>query len=257
MRDDANTPDLQVSRRSFLLGLASIGLLPLPPASFDAGEVELIRQVQATLGREPLHLLVDHNGTIELANYIPCATRLSAYDVAPKELELDDGVYDFLDRIEALRCEIYWYSQIFRDGAEALEDWDTECVAQFIDELPLAELESLRAHLFAWFSADVTLEERNDGEILRPIDGRQWAFQIFGAEAAAGLLDALKIVVVDGEAPGSTHFAAELQSDVDEANRTAARLALPIVFENCRPAPKDNGSAEVHKLIRWRDMLRG
>lgn len=230
MTHATNPPDLSTTRRSFLLGLAALGLLPLPRAAGEADADELIREVEGQLRQSPLRFVVDHNGTIVLANYLPDASRRAAYDVSPKELELGEGLYDFLDRIEALRSEIYAFSQGVRDGTVTLEDWDTESVEAFIDGLQPDEREALRAHLRAWFSDEVRLEERDEGDIVRPVDGQQLAYRIFAEEADAGLLDDLKIVIVEGDVPGSTYVAAELRSDVPEANRTAARLGLPLEF---------------------------
>jgi len=193
-----------------------------------------IRHLEGQLRQSPLRFVVDHNGTIVLANYLPDASRRAAYDVSPKELELGEGLYDFLDRIEALRSEIYAFSQGVRDGTVALEDWDTESVEAFIDSLQADELEELRAHLLAWVSEEVSLEERDDGDIVQPVDGQHWAYRIFAEETDAELLDAVKIVVVDGEASGSTYFAAELGSGVEDANRTAAHFGLPIIFAASR-----------------------
>lgn len=45
------------------------------------------------------------------------------------------------------------------------------------------------------------------------------------------LLDALGVVIVDGEHPGSSYYAAELRNDIDDANVTAERLGLPFRFK--------------------------
>jgi hypothetical protein len=43
-------------------------------------------------------------------------------------------------------------------------------------------------------------------------------------------LDALGVVIVEGEHPGSTYYAAELRQPTEDANEAAARLHLPIRF---------------------------
>ncbi len=42
--------------------------------------------------------------------------------------------------------------------------------------------------------------------------------------------DIFNIVIVEGDRPGSSYFAAELRMDMSEANELAARLNLPIRF---------------------------
>jgi hypothetical protein len=44
------------------------------------------------------------------------------------------------------------------------------------------------------------------------------------------MLKALGIVVVEGDWPGSTYYAAELRGSIDDANATAATLEVPFRF---------------------------
>jgi hypothetical protein len=43
-------------------------------------------------------------------------------------------------------------------------------------------------------------------------------------------LDALGVVIIEGEHPGSTYYAAELVRDIDDANRAAKAAGLPVRF---------------------------
>lgn len=42
--------------------------------------------------------------------------------------------------------------------------------------------------------------------------------------------EALGVVIVDGDQPGSSYFAAELRNDIADANRVAAQIGLPFMF---------------------------
>jgi hypothetical protein len=44
------------------------------------------------------------------------------------------------------------------------------------------------------------------------------------------MLKALGIVVVEGDRPGSSYYAAELRGSIDDANAAAAKLELPFRF---------------------------
>ena len=44
------------------------------------------------------------------------------------------------------------------------------------------------------------------------------------------VLEKLGIVIVEGDRPGSTYFAAELRQPIADANEAAAKLALPFRF---------------------------
>ena len=44
------------------------------------------------------------------------------------------------------------------------------------------------------------------------------------------LCDALGVVIVEGDRPGSSYFAAELRNELADANAAAQRLGLPFRF---------------------------
>jgi hypothetical protein len=43
-------------------------------------------------------------------------------------------------------------------------------------------------------------------------------------------LDAIGVVIVEGEHPGSTYYAAELEVELDIANKAAAEAGIPVRF---------------------------
>ena len=75
-----------------------------------------------------------------------------------------------------------------------------------------------------------------------PPDAEEWEFLPDSANAQGAayryfrdhedweVLEKLDIEIVDGECPGSSYFAAELRTPVDEANRIAKALDLPYRF---------------------------
>ena len=62
-----------------------------------------------------------------------------------------------------------------------------------------------------------------------PADGRTAAMQLLQSEDG-DTLDALGVVIIEGEHPGSTYYAAELEKPIAEANREAERLGLTYRF---------------------------
>ena len=93
--------------------------------------------------------------------------------------------------------------------------------------------------------------ERFRQEIARwleePLDWDEREFWPRGWEGQAGpldffyvmddkLRDSLGIVIIEGDQPGSSYFAAELRNDLADANATADALGLPFRFrpETCR-----------------------
>ena len=64
-----------------------------------------------------------------------------------------------------------------------------------------------------------------------PMDyGSQGGPYSFFANMEADILDSLGIVVVEGEHPGSTYYAAELRQPIEAANAAAEALGLPFRF---------------------------
>lgn len=62
-------------------------------------------------------------------------------------------------------------------------------------------------------------------------DGQAVAFNHF-SDLDEEALELLQIVIVEGDRPGSTYFAAELRCNVDEANRICREHDLPYEFES-------------------------
>jgi hypothetical protein len=61
--------------------------------------------------------------------------------------------------------------------------------------------------------------------------GSQGQSKRFFEDLDDAVLDALDVVIVDGDCPGSSYFAAKIRSDIDDANDTALALELPIRFK--------------------------
>jgi hypothetical protein len=79
-----------------------------------------------------------------------------------------------------------------------------------------------------------------DEWLKKPISSTDWDYVLqsntpsraygFFARTEPEILDALGIVVVEGEHPGSTYYAAELRGPIDAANAAAKELGLPFRF---------------------------
>ena len=185
--------------------------------------------INNTLESEPLIFDVLQDGELVASNYLPNTDRYTAYDVTPKDLQFGEGFYDLLDRIQALQDAIYTYACDLIEDTDALEDWDADLAAEFIEDLPEDRRADLTRQLQRWFEEIPDLEEQDSNDIVRPMDGRQMAFRLFW-DFDPEILDALEIYVVEGDSPGSTYYAAELKAEIGEANRTAEKLGVPWRF---------------------------
>jgi len=78
-----------------------------------------------------------------------------------------------------------------------------------------------------WLREPVDL---NDLEWFTDDFGGQGKAFTFFQHTAANVAEELGVVIVEGEHPGSTYFAAELRNSVEDANAVAERLGLPFRF---------------------------
>lgn len=60
--------------------------------------------------------------------------------------------------------------------------------------------------------------------------GGQGKALAFFEDTAADVAEELGVVIIEGDQPGSTYFAAELRNSIEDANATAVRLGLPFRF---------------------------
>ncbi|HEB51829.1 MAG TPA: hypothetical protein ENI87_01105 [bacterium] len=92
-------------------------------------------------------------------------------------------------------------------------------------------MSEVRAAVEAW------LQDEPDtwGSELWPdeVSGQGRVLQFFRDGSGSKWCTELGVDVVEGEHPGSTYYAAELRIPIEEANRRAERLGIPIRF---RPA---------------------
>jgi len=111
--------------------------------------------------------------------------------LADLPLEPEEGAEDWLMQLEPAA---------FADVIGAVEEW--------LDQAPDPEDAD-------WFSAGS--------------DPQKAALAYFRDEDP-DVLDALGVVIIEGEHPGSSYFAAELRTDIDAANRAAEKRGIPIRF---------------------------
>lgn len=219
-----------LTRRDFVSSILVAGFCPPAVITSAADPIDELSLLERALQVEPLIFDVcSHSGELVAANYLPNADRYTAYDVSPDDLRFGEGCYDLLDRIQALRSMIYWFSIEVEGDHEELDDWETDMVHDFIDTLSGENRAELTRQLQVWFAEEPDLEERDSNDIIRPTDGRQLAFRLFW-DCDPEVLDALEIFVVEGDHPGSTYYAAEMRGSVDEANRIAEERGMPWRF---------------------------
>ena len=63
-----------------------------------------------------------------------------------------------------------------------------------------------------------------------PASGQDYALEFFQNYADQEVVEKLGIVIVEGDRPGSTYFAAELRIPIEEANERAEAAGVPVRF---------------------------
>ena len=131
---------------------------------------------------------------------------------------------------------IYNYAQEVEYEPEVV---DFEDVQPFLEQLSAEELQKIALQIDAWFKEEPIDEweiDANNTEILVPVDGQNAAFRFFergriiGESDAKEIAEALGIVIVEGDRPESTYYAAELMISVNDANERAKVLDQPVRF---------------------------
>lgn len=214
-----------ISRREFLQGLAAFGAVIVMP-SIDASETE-INQVWEKLLTEPISFEVDEYNTISMPwAKFPEVNADIYYDVSVD-----------VDTNKELLAVIESVSQLSDRFAYDYEDFSLrpeECplVDQLLalnlgweDWVLRGDLEEHKARVEAWLNEGISWDYAP--ATVGPV-GEAYAY--FNSFAWSTQED-LGVVVIEGEHPGSSYFAAELTVSVDEANQRAEQMGIPIRFK--------------------------
>lgn len=215
-----------MDRRTFLKTLASLGAsLSLPMNLAVAGETDVDTAWQAASLAWDLFEVSEY-GTLSYANFEEPKTRYEAYgfgDSSEVTLSLLENRYDLYLPIQ----ELY---------REHLREQDASLDAAALEE-------QVEEGWLDWYSNATGLHRADVDSILddwlsgEPDWANEWEhfYQTVSAQGAAydhflredrDMLDALGIVIIEGECPGSSYFAAELHADVDEANGIGSRTTM-------------------------------
>jgi len=189
--------------------------VPLPTIRSDVFDVWDLQP------RDPEHLIGEVEAVVPLVTAFQ-GLAFEARDELEFELSLlDDSDEDELaapslaerTRLERLIAEIAdeddgWKALVRRDGPAGIDRY-WEFIERWLDE-PINWGES------DWFPRDW----HGQGRALAFFEGMK-----------PDLCDELGVVIVEGDCPGSSYFAAELRNELADANAAAQRLGLPFRFQ--------------------------
>jgi hypothetical protein len=241
---------LDINRRNFLQALIAVGASFALPARATKAQID---QVWAEAQANPWFFEVNENGTLVDADITEPQVWADVFDITTSE---DSSVDSLIAEIQACPPLSSFMERALDKEIESLEeDFDDEEPGLTKEQKALQEkIETLREYRddydepwLYWIELEgkrgiTKFNELIEDWLTDPIDwrqsdhfpvrsGPQGAALGFFEDQPYTLLDAIGVVIVDGEHPGSSYYAAELRQDIEKANAMAQDLGLPFRFK--------------------------
>ena len=211
---------------------------------------------QIEVPEEPItEFEVAGGGTLRMADYVEAEIRAEFYeDVADQWQGSPQDLSDAMDECQPLAWAVHSLYSDFRDELkakifdtqdagggnkrklanlkarlDALPEEPDEGAADWLLSLTSKEFEArVVPEIEKWFEEPPNWNFEDD--YLPESTTSQGAALEFFRDMAADDLETLGVDVIEGEHPGSTYYAAELRGDIDEANRAAEEVGIPVRF---------------------------
>lgn len=241
---------LQINRRSFLQALIAAGASYALPAKATKAQVD---KIWGEAQINPWFFDVNEHGTLVDAGTPEPQMWADVFDITVSETS---DIKSLIREIQACPPLSSYMDRALNDEIESFEDaLDSDAPASSKEQKALKKkikaLRDFREEYEEPWQEWIELEGKNGiskfNELIQdwlahPIDwmqcehfsvrsGPQGAALGFFEDQEYALLDELGVVIVDGEHPGSSYYAAELRNDIDAANTAAAKLGLPFRFK--------------------------
>lgn len=216
-----------MNRREFLQSLLALGGgIALPREAIGSAPESVIDQVWQKALAEPLTFYVNEYGALSTAaveTFAESRAELLGFEEIGDRKSLiafADVEWQVADLLEQEMAD----DQIFdEDGEEIVRD-DWKAWVRSADDGTVARLVDL---VNEWIN-DMPGEQDWERADLCGHSDRGAAMDFFRYQFEDR--DMFDIVIVEGDCPGSSYFAAELRMDIDEANALAVEYGLPIRF---------------------------
>ena len=245
-----------ISRRQFLKIAGGFGLaLSIPSIKIESASAQSIDQVWCQANLNPILFDVTEYGTLSISDYPEPKIRKDAYDICsnwskdpqalvyeidsctPLSWKVADLHRDFIeDKLDSMNDSLYELlgsqiavNKVLSSFRESVGDSDCpQVVRSWVEELNQDDFSYVVSAIENWLN-----EEPNwsyECEYFDSCAGGQRAALDFFRCIDQDCLDQLGIVIVEGEHPGSTYYAAELRADLEEANEIALNESIPVRF---------------------------
>lgn len=238
----------KITRRAFLAGVASLGLGSLLSVSVEDASAAEVNRAWNSLASKPIVFEVDEFDTITVAGIKDPEIRADVYDISTEWIQtMDDlihvveGCYPLTEHFRNLSAEVVddWQYRLLEDDTscltkqrlrqqiEAVEDLD-DGWKQWIRIPEEGKLSDYKKVVDDWLADTI---DWNEIEWFASSAGGQGAAYRFFQAMPYETLEAIGVVIVEGDHPGSSYFAAELRENITKANQTAVDYGWPIIFK--------------------------
>ena len=214
-----------MNRREFLQSIAAFATtVAIPLEALASAPESVIDDVWRAVSENPFTFYVNDYGALSsdaVETYPETRKALWDYQEVTSRGQLQSFAKEEASVADYLECEFsdpFW----FDDDEDKPEDWQGWLIAA--DD---ATIDRLIDKVNDWINStpnELDYERAN----LMGYTGRGNALRYFRDDFE--YCDDFDIVVVEGDCPGSSYFAAELRMDLDEANALAQELDIPIRF---------------------------
>lgn len=214
-----------MNRRQFLQSLAAFGAtIALPFEAIATAADPIFEKAWAAAQEAPTIFYVNEYGALsaDAVETFPATRKelLDYQEVVSRE-ELLRSARETGSVGAVLECELSdpaW----FADNEPVPDNWE-----DWLTTADEGTVSLLIDRVNDWIN-DSPDESDYENADITGYSGRGQALRFFRDECAAN--DTLNIVVVEGDCPGSSYFAAELRMPIEDANLLAAEEGLPIRF---------------------------
>ena len=239
---------MKLNRRNFLAGLIAVGATITLPVAFADATPAQVNTAWKQLLKSPWYFDVNESDTITDSSRTEPTIRSDVFFVNTGDCCTVDSLISDIEDCYPLTShfrqlaltELGDVQDLLEDddldGAErarlvklvaALEDED-EGWAEWIRLEGVAGLSRLKDEAQTWLESDI---EWGDYEWFPKYTGAQGHAMEFFESLPFETLKAIGVVIVEGDHPGSTYYAAELSTSIEQANVRVAELELPFRFK--------------------------